>query len=477
MREKLHLLVNNLSLLGIDTVRADVVISSRTFTKLENNKRAFEVVSYHLFRIIDAQRCRDCFARLYPCDDNLRAKEYRNAAYKWLCELKKERLLGAVTVRRSLLDDCAGERYEDLLFVLSTMAFLLQARAPKEIWLTGSPPYPSHSLHELRVVGAVQRYCLGNLFLERRHAREMYASFRCRLDELSSLPVCNGSEPRLSNARGAGVTQILIDKELERVAKISSSSAWLALIMPSPPALDPIFLDLPWRPRRVDRETEEKRKEIKRQIESLVQRNQVYARAVERRSLPMIAKHMIGPSGERPRISASLYHDEPEFQETVVFDVLHRLKVELDILEPESVTYTTSADDTELLAKFRRNTAMKPKPSLLPRRKQLLESHTPRRKIDLLRTALQNRNTRNGSTPTKSSPPVTPVRQPTLSSTSTAKTIGRLIDLLNNSDDSRNYTPTAGGGGANKGNSASIPYRQTINRSLEQSFSLWDTSD
>jgi len=40
--------------------------------------------------------------------------------FKWLTDLKRAGQLGNILVRKTLLDDCSGERYEELLLALST---------------------------------------------------------------------------------------------------------------------------------------------------------------------------------------------------------------------------------------------------------------------------------------------------------------------------------------------------------------------
>jgi hypothetical protein len=41
--------------------------------------------------------------------------------FNWLEELKRNGKLPGVLVRRTTLDDCTGQRYEELLLALSTM--------------------------------------------------------------------------------------------------------------------------------------------------------------------------------------------------------------------------------------------------------------------------------------------------------------------------------------------------------------------
>ena len=50
------------------------------------------------------------------------ARELRAVALRWLEDLKKAgRLPAGVLLRKTLLDECAGARYEELLAALSTL--------------------------------------------------------------------------------------------------------------------------------------------------------------------------------------------------------------------------------------------------------------------------------------------------------------------------------------------------------------------
>lgn len=50
----------------------------------------------------------------------VQARGLRNAVFNWLEELKRNGKL-PVLIRRTTLDDCTGQRYEELLAAVSTM--------------------------------------------------------------------------------------------------------------------------------------------------------------------------------------------------------------------------------------------------------------------------------------------------------------------------------------------------------------------
>jgi hypothetical protein len=57
----------------------------------------------------------------WPIFEPSQSRELRNAVFKWLEDLKKSGRLAGVLIRRTTLDDCCGQRYEELLLALSTM--------------------------------------------------------------------------------------------------------------------------------------------------------------------------------------------------------------------------------------------------------------------------------------------------------------------------------------------------------------------
>ncbi|KAI8601800.1 HAUS augmin-like complex subunit 6 N-terminus-domain-containing protein [Dissophora ornata] len=108
------------------------------FAKGHQSTKALEFVLWFLFTRLDKTQARDRFKECWPVLDRHDAREFRNVAFKWLDELRKEGCFGVghnihptkchvaglglflPTIRRSYLDDSIGERIERLVLVLST---------------------------------------------------------------------------------------------------------------------------------------------------------------------------------------------------------------------------------------------------------------------------------------------------------------------------------------------------------------------
>ncbi|KAF9985028.1 hypothetical protein BGZ65_011924, partial [Modicella reniformis] len=116
------------------------------FAKGNQSTKALEFVLWFLFTRLDKAQARERFKECWPILDRHDAREFRNVAFKWLEELRKEGCFGIghnldhtgsqalglglflPTIRRSYLDDSIGERIEQLVLILSTYV-LSQAMA------------------------------------------------------------------------------------------------------------------------------------------------------------------------------------------------------------------------------------------------------------------------------------------------------------------------------------------------------------
>ncbi|KAF9431611.1 HAUS augmin-like complex subunit 6 [Entomortierella beljakovae] len=108
------------------------------FAKGHQSSKALEFVLWFLFSRLDWSLTRERFKECWPILDKHHAREFRNVAFKWLDELRKEGCFGVghnirpsqqqttglgvflPTIRRSYLDESIGERIDQLVMMLST---------------------------------------------------------------------------------------------------------------------------------------------------------------------------------------------------------------------------------------------------------------------------------------------------------------------------------------------------------------------
>lgn len=119
------------------------------FSKGTQSTKALEFVLWFLFTRLDQAEARERFKECWPILDRHDAREFRNVAFKWLEELRKEGCFGIghnlnpsqshvlglglflPTIRRSYLDESIGERIEQLVLILST--YVLSRTIMKEV--------------------------------------------------------------------------------------------------------------------------------------------------------------------------------------------------------------------------------------------------------------------------------------------------------------------------------------------------------
>ncbi|RAL17681.1 uncharacterized protein BO97DRAFT_381249 [Aspergillus homomorphus CBS 101889] len=117
--------VRNLRLLQLDTHRDWPNITLRTLADTSQNQRqrlkAVEWALYHLVNLWDPDTARDKLRPFYPPLEPLQSVNLRAALFRVLSELKKQGDLGReIILRKSMLDDCKGEKLDELLAVFST---------------------------------------------------------------------------------------------------------------------------------------------------------------------------------------------------------------------------------------------------------------------------------------------------------------------------------------------------------------------
>ncbi|TKA75889.1 hypothetical protein B0A49_03237 [Cryomyces minteri] len=132
------LFVTNLRLLDLDRKPDWPSITPRTFSThnaQQNQKSRIRCVEWALFRLFeiwDVETTREKLQPFFPPLEPLQSLNLRAALYRCLNEQKKDGTLGRdIMLRKTMLDECKGERFEELMLAFST-AVLRKMVFPKD---------------------------------------------------------------------------------------------------------------------------------------------------------------------------------------------------------------------------------------------------------------------------------------------------------------------------------------------------------
>lgn len=122
------LFITNLRLLDLDLRDDWPDISAVTFSTKDaqqNQKKRIQCVEwalFHLFAIWDPEETRNKLQPFFPPLEPLQSLNLRTALFRCLDQAKKNGVLGRDTVlRKTMLDECKGERLEEILAVFSNV--------------------------------------------------------------------------------------------------------------------------------------------------------------------------------------------------------------------------------------------------------------------------------------------------------------------------------------------------------------------
>ncbi|KAJ5914287.1 hypothetical protein N7504_003170 [Penicillium tannophilum] len=137
----LTVFVRNLKLLQLDQRDDWPEITLRGLSSSSANQRQrirlVEWALYHLFAIWDPEGTQNKLRPFFPPLEPLQSVNLRAALFRALTELKKNGDLGReTTLRKTMLDDCKGEKFDELLAVFSTAVLrkLLAMSATDTLW-------------------------------------------------------------------------------------------------------------------------------------------------------------------------------------------------------------------------------------------------------------------------------------------------------------------------------------------------------
>ncbi|KXG50489.1 uncharacterized protein PGRI_069800 [Penicillium griseofulvum] len=121
----LDVFLRNLKLLHLDQREEWPGISLRTLAPTSQNQRQrirlIEWALYHLYTIWDPEGAQNKLRPFFPPLEPLQSVNLRAALFRCLGELKKNGDLGReIVLRKTMLDDCKGDKFEELLAGFST---------------------------------------------------------------------------------------------------------------------------------------------------------------------------------------------------------------------------------------------------------------------------------------------------------------------------------------------------------------------
>ncbi|KAH6634994.1 HAUS augmin-like complex subunit 6 N-terminus-domain-containing protein [Chaetomium sp. MPI-SDFR-AT-0129] len=174
-------------------------------TSQKRRVQAVEWALYHLFRLWDADETRAKLQPFFPPQDQVQSVNLRAALLRGLEQVKKSGVLGReVVVRRGMLDECKGERLEEVLVGLSA-AVLRKVVAEKSRGKKGRGGYaPAAVAERMALEGTGGRTEMGVLVLAHkvslRRMLEDKNAARVRFREFSDL--LDAKEMGLARKRG-----------------------------------------------------------------------------------------------------------------------------------------------------------------------------------------------------------------------------------------------------------------------------------
>jgi hypothetical protein len=190
-----ELLLANLRLLDLDLREDWPDITIKTFSTKDTQQnqkqriKCTEWILYRLFELWEPEETRDKLQPFFPPLEPLQSLNLRGALFRSLNELKKNGVLGRESVlRKTMLDECKGEKLMELLVIFSTVVVrrkdAAKAAHPRSVaYRVATVPMLSAaqqgSLIPLAVAHAAS---ITNMLKEREEKRQRYARFNDLLD-------------------------------------------------------------------------------------------------------------------------------------------------------------------------------------------------------------------------------------------------------------------------------------------------------
>ena len=186
-----QLFVANLRLLDLDQLPDWPSITSRSFSTRDGQQnqkqriRCVEWTLYRLFELWDPEETRDKLQPFFPPLEPLQSLNLRAALYRSLDQLKKNGILGReCMLRKTMLDECKGEKLMEILLLFSTAVLrkveVSQNRVqhnPISIKLAASPALNAAQQGSLIPLSLALRASLDRLLREKAEKRARCKEF------------------------------------------------------------------------------------------------------------------------------------------------------------------------------------------------------------------------------------------------------------------------------------------------------------
>ncbi|OJJ42733.1 hypothetical protein ASPZODRAFT_29052 [Penicilliopsis zonata CBS 506.65] len=229
--------VRNLKLLQLDQQEDWPNISTRTLAPSQQNQRqrvkAVEWALYQLFSIWDPEATYTKLRPFFPPLEPLQSVNLRAALFRALTELKKNGDLGRESVvRKTMLDDCKGEKFEELLAVFSTAVLrkvvattgLIANPALKVSMASGVTPEEYQAMVPLIIA---HQASLSGMAERRERVRQTYEKF----NQLLELKRAELTERAKENPVSSAKTSMDVDVAREIRANWLGSAEWATTLL------------------------------------------------------------------------------------------------------------------------------------------------------------------------------------------------------------------------------------------------------
>ncbi|KAL8993300.1 MAG: hypothetical protein Q9169_006449 [Polycauliona sp. 2 TL-2023] len=183
--------ITHLRLLNLDQLEDWPVVTEELFAPKhvrEHQKQRIRCVEWALYRLFEKWNPKDTRNKLqpfFPPYESLRSLNLRAALFRCLNDLKKDGLLGKETViRKSMSDDCRGDRFEELLSSFSTLVLqkIVRARPDSATTITGRlvtrQKIPRHEQGSLLPLAIAHQGALKALLERKKRLKEHYTNLQ-----------------------------------------------------------------------------------------------------------------------------------------------------------------------------------------------------------------------------------------------------------------------------------------------------------